>query len=534
MTVRSLITAGAAAAVLIVGAPNSNAQPAGPTTEAPQVRVTRFVVTGSTVFTPEELAAVLPTPSAGRSMALPEIGAVAERVTALYRQHGYLLARAYAPEQDVVDGVVTIAVLEGRVESVEIEGARHYSADFFRSYIERGSTPWVFHADRFERRLLLLNDLPGLSVKSTLAPGGEIGTTRVILDVERDRFLTGTLEVNNYGTESTGRERFSGSLNLNSPLGIGDVLSFRAIVSTADLWLIRGGYVLPVNREGTRIGASYVRLQADVGAKFADLGIVGTGEMASVFVSHPFVRSRAFSLYGQIGFDYKDFRTTVLQETASRDHLRVLSAGLSAIGADPWRGLDQVSLTLSQGLGDFLDGLADDNDPRASRAGAGGEFTKVSAEVSRLQPLTGSTSLYLRGAAQLSSTRIVAPEQFIVGGQGSVRGYPLGELAGDSGFSATLELRWNGPGIAERPAFGGKTWGDVLQLFAFVDHGGVWIRAPSVGQRRVEDITGAGAGVRFIVPDRLQLTVELAMAADGRTPSDRRNPTLYFQLVTLF
>jgi hemolysin activation/secretion protein len=534
MTVRSLISAGAAAAVLIGGAPSSNAQPADPTTVASQVRVTRFVVTGSTVFTAEELAAVLPTPSAGLSMGLSDIEAVAERVTALYRQHGYLLARAYAPEQEVVDGVVTIAVLEGRVESVDVEGARHYGADFLRSYIERGSTPWVFHADRFERRLLLLNDLPGLSVKSTLAPGGEIGTTRVILDVERDRLLTGTLEVNNYGTESTGRERFSGSLTLNSPLGIGDVFSLRAIVSLGDLWLIRGGYVVPVNREGTRIGASYVRLQADVGARFADLGIVGTGEMASVFVSHPFVRSREFSLYGQVGFDYKDFRTIVLQETFARDHLRVLSAGLSAVGADPWRGLDQVSLTVFQGLGDFLDGLAADNDPRASRRGAGGEFTKFSVEVSRLQPLIGATSLYLRGAAQLSSTRLVAPEQFVVGGQGSVRGYPLGELAGDSGYSSTLELRWNAPGIADRPAFAGRTWGDVLQIFAFVDHGGVWIRAPSVGQRRVEDITGAGGGIRFIVPDRLQLTVELATAADGRVPSDRRNPVLYFQVVTLF
>jgi len=94
--------------------------------------------------------------------------------------------------------------------------------------------------------------------------------------------------------------------------------------------------------------------------------------MASVFVSHPFVRSREFSLYGQVGFDYKDFRTIVLQERFQRDHMRVLSAVRSAVGTDPWRGLDQVSLTLFQGLGDFLDGLAADNDPRARRRGAGG------------------------------------------------------------------------------------------------------------------------------------------------------------------
>jgi len=534
MTLRSLIGGGLVAVMLIGGASSADAQASDPTRTTPQVRVTRFVVTGSTVFSSTELAAVVPAPSADRSMALAEIEAVADRVTAFYRQHGYLLARAYVPEQDVVDGVVTIAVLEGRVESVEVKGARHYKADVLRSYLERGPAPWVFHADTFERGLLLLNDLPGLWVKSTLTPGKEIGTTRVVLDVERDRLLTGSLEVNNYGTESTGRERFSGALTLNSPLGIGDVLSFRAIVSTGDLWLIRGAYVIPVNREGTRIGGSYVRLQADVGAQFSDLGIVGSGEMASIFVSHPILRSRAFSLYGQAGFDYKDFSTSILEETASRDRLRVLSAAVTAVGADPWRGLDQVSVTLFQGLGDFLDGLAADNDRHASRSGAGGEFTKLGIEVSRLQPLVASTSLYLRGAAQLSSTRLVAPEQFIVGGQGSVRGYPLAELAGDSGYAATMELRWNGLGFAERPAFAGKTWGDVVQLFGFIDHGGVWIRAPSVGQRRVEDITGGGGGVRFIVPDRLQVSAEIATTVDGRTPSDKRNPTFYFQVVTLF
>jgi hemolysin activation/secretion protein len=126
MTLRSLIVGGLAAAMLIGGTSSAHAQASDPTRTTPQVRVTRFVVTGSTVFTERDLAEVVPAPSADRSMALAEIEAVADRVTAFYRRHGYLLARAYVPEQDVVDGVVTIAVLEGRVESVEVKGARHY------------------------------------------------------------------------------------------------------------------------------------------------------------------------------------------------------------------------------------------------------------------------------------------------------------------------------------------------------------------------------------------------------------------------
>ena len=71
-------------------------------------------------------------------------------------------------------------------------------------------------------------------------------------------------------------------------------------------------------------------------------------------------------------------------------------------------------------------------------------------------------------------------------------------------------------------------------MFGFIDHGGVEIRAPAEGQRRRRDITGGGAGLRFTVPDRLHLSIELATPVDGPEPSDKRNPVFYFQVVTLF
>jgi hemolysin activation/secretion protein len=520
------------AALLLGLAADASALTQDPASPA-AVAVTRFEVVGASVFSPAQLEAVLPPPHEGRSMTLGEIQAVAERVTALYRAHGYLLARAYVPEQDVVGGVVTIQVIEARVEGVDVQGARHYSPRLLRAYVQPEGAA-IFNADSFERRALLLDDLPGLSVRSTLVPGNETGTTRVLLEVVRDRLLTGSLEVNNYGTATTGRERFSGALNVNNPFGIGDVFSLRAIGSSQDLWLVRAGYVAPVNHAGTRVGVSYLRLESPVGAQFSDLGIVGSGEMASAFATHPLVRSRAFSLYAHAGFDFKNFETEVLQETVARDRLRVLSAGLTAVATDRWRGLNNLSVTLFQGVGDALGGLEDDNDPHASRAGAGGEFTRVTADVSRLQHLFGSASLYLKAFGQLSSTRLVGPEQFIVGGQGSVRGYPLAELSGDSGYAGTLELRWNAPGFSDLPAFSGRRWGEVLQLFGFVDHGGVEIRAPGEGQRRRQDITGSGGGLRFVVPDRLQVSVEIATPVDGPPPSDKRRPVFYFQVVTLF
>jgi POTRA domain, ShlB-type len=47
---------------------------------------------------------------------------VAVRVTGLYRDRGYFLARAYLPAQEIEGGIVRIAVLEGRYDST---GERH-------------------------------------------------------------------------------------------------------------------------------------------------------------------------------------------------------------------------------------------------------------------------------------------------------------------------------------------------------------------------------------------------------------------------
>jgi POTRA domain-containing ShlB-type protein len=93
---------------------------------------------------------------------------LAGRITDLYREHGYILARAYVPAQEMRDGAVEIAVVEGRVGKIDINGLRHYNPEFVRRYVVPPPPGRVFEASALERGLLNLNDLPGLSVKSTL------------------------------------------------------------------------------------------------------------------------------------------------------------------------------------------------------------------------------------------------------------------------------------------------------------------------------------------------------------------------------
>ena len=509
-----------------------------------RVLVSRFVVTGVSVFSQEQLQALL-TPAQGRELTLADLEALAAGITALYREHGYLLARAYIPPQDMRDGVVEIAVLEGRVGKIDINGLRHYDADYLRRYVEPRSRERVFQTNDFERGLLTLNDLPGLSLKSTLKPGAEVGTTDIVLDADKDRLITGALDSNNYGSPETGYERFGVSLNLNNPLGLGDVIAFRGLTSTIGgaLWLTRISYTVPVGTLGTKVGAAYTHshVGADVGVVVGDITVRGDGNVGSLYVLHPFLRSRELNVYGQMGFDFKNFDNNFQSQPNAQpqhDNLRVFSAGTFLDAIDRWRGANSLSLSLFQGIGNFLGGMDGINDPTASVPGAGGTFTKITGEFSRSQQITTYTSIFLRVGGQWASTTLVVPEQYIVGGQGTVRGYPVAQFSGDRGYALTGEFRWNAPGFAERPAFLGKKWGEILQFYAFIDHGGANLIDAPQGQTKSQTITGAGVGAQIAIPDNFLLKLEYAKPMNhvvgGATPSNGLDNYVYFLAVKWF
>src|SRR3984885_1118797 len=58
----------------------------------------------------------------GKDVSLANIYDVADAIENAYRAAGYLLVRAYVPPQHVKDGIFTIKVVEGFVESTSVQG----------------------------------------------------------------------------------------------------------------------------------------------------------------------------------------------------------------------------------------------------------------------------------------------------------------------------------------------------------------------------------------------------------------------------
>ncbi len=106
--------------------PEAPARPALTLDTTTQIAVTRVRITGITVYSEDKLLALV-SDSIGKQLTLAQLDELAQRITRYYHDRGHLLARAYLPAQDIKDGSVEIAVLEGRVGKVTIEDTSRLS-----------------------------------------------------------------------------------------------------------------------------------------------------------------------------------------------------------------------------------------------------------------------------------------------------------------------------------------------------------------------------------------------------------------------
>ena len=113
--------------------------------------------------------------------------------------------------------------------------------------------------------LLLLSDIPGVSSLATLKPGVDVGSSDLDIKVDATPRLSGNLSTDNYGNRYTGRVRGGGTVDVNNPLHIGDVLSLSGMTAGDNMNYGRLSYEALLNGQGARLGASYFYLNYALG-----------------------------------------------------------------------------------------------------------------------------------------------------------------------------------------------------------------------------------------------------------------------------
>uniref|UniRef100_A0A182SHS0 POTRA_2 domain-containing protein n=1 Tax=Anopheles maculatus TaxID=74869 RepID=A0A182SHS0_9DIPT len=111
--------------------------PADPNSgEQATVKVNTFTLSGNTLFSNAVLLAQLQEYT-GRELTLPQLYEAAQRITSYYQQRGYVLNRAYLPEQEIENGVVKIAILEARYGEIKTDNNSRLSDATLKRLISR-------------------------------------------------------------------------------------------------------------------------------------------------------------------------------------------------------------------------------------------------------------------------------------------------------------------------------------------------------------------------------------------------------------
>ncbi|WP_395685570.1 ShlB/FhaC/HecB family hemolysin secretion/activation protein [Caenimonas koreensis] len=497
------------------------------TSDEVKLRVQSLRVTGSTAFT-EPALVELTGFVAGSELTLSQLQAMAEKITGLYRRNGYFAAHAYVPAQEIKDGAVHIAVSEGRYGAIALRNNTNLSDSIAQGALDGVNRGDLILAEPLERHLLLLSDLPGITLNSTLAPGAVAGTSDLLVEVSPGARVNGSIDIDNGGSRFTGRYRIGATVNVNEPLGLGDVASLRLLTSGHGLQYARASWQRQLGRG--QVGVAYSWLGYELGEEFAPLGAHGTAQVASVFGRYPLMRSRNSNMHAQLGFDWKTFNDRIDATGSEVDRKsRVLTASVLGDRTDAeGGGYTTYFAGLSAGSLDIETPSARAADALTARANGG--FSKIVLNATRTQRLgSGTLSIYGSIGGQLASKNLDSSEKLVLGGTGGVRAFSEGQAYADEGVLVSLELRDDLPRFTSLPGY--------MQLVGFVDAASVTIdHSPWVAGSNHRTLSGAGVGVNWSDPGNFLVRAYYAHTLGGKAapPYSDRAGRFYFQLVKYF
>ncbi len=489
-----------------LSAPQKEKVTAPPDNNGIRVTVKSFTFIGyEGLVTEMELQSVV-AGSVGKNISYNELQAQADRVGAYLRQKGWFLAHAYLPKQDVTAGTIEIVITQGKSDG-KISIKADKTVRINQSILQRmarhaAQVDQPINKGPLERTILLMNDLPGITARSFVAPGSQTGSSSMEITVTEGSLLKGIVWGDNYGNHYTGSWRANAMLSVNDPLHIGDKLSLM-IIESEGMTLGRADYSVPIASNGLSGTLSYTGMRYKLIGDLASLEYKGHSNSIDAGLSYPVRRSRTSNITTAITYGYQALIDNQFSVDIHDRKLNTVTFRGKGDSYDTMLGGGYNNWNVSATTGDFHESIADISTTKTE-----GQFTRFNFGLSRLQRLAKRATLDVSWNAQMALNNLDSSQEFSLGGPNGVRSYPVGESSGDEGHIISTELRYNLPVPA--------AWGN-LQLCGFYDAGHVTIRkeetAIPLGTATNLNsywLQGLGAGLNYSSPGSFTLRVSWA------------------------
>ena len=379
-------------------------------------------------------------PFEGRALNAELLQDVGNTIKEFYRKEGYLNCETYMPQQDInLDhAVFKIGVKGAELNQAHIEN-QSFVSDSYLEYLLGGIRKLEGQTINYNTlfgQMLKLNDLGTFALQGqfdAITPDNIVNNLDLMAlkGIDRTYF---TAAVDNFGSQSSGRYRYSGSFEILSPTGSADRLNLFYSHTNEEQADYSIGYAIPINSHPSLLGATLCYSHADLGGIYRQLGTKNEELTFEAFLREPLYRTSNAIANLQFGYVYRKMTTDFsVFDLKTKKHSNTAYLQLSGSKDFVGNALISSSVRLSAGR------IVNDDD---YELGIDGNFVKLNGNVGYNYILGENFSTVTNIDVQLSNTILDGSEVMQAGGENGLLAYQSADLCGDSGIVVKQSLQY--------------------------------------------------------------------------------------------
>ncbi|RXZ38529.1 ShlB/FhaC/HecB family hemolysin secretion/activation protein [Oxalobacteraceae bacterium CAVE-383] len=487
--------------------------------------IKRFEVRGNTLLPPETVDSLV-SRFTGKDRDFADVMGALEALETAYHARGYQLVRIDLPEQELDQGVVTLNVVQIKIARVKIEGNNYFGDANIRRALPALNSWEAPNMQAISKSLKLANENPARKIVMSMQSAEQDDQVDATLAVTDETPWSATLNVDNTGSEQTGKTHTGVVLQNANMFGLDHVLSLQyttTVEKPGSIKVYGAGYHVPLYELGDSLDffGSYSNVNAGtipVQAGILDIGVTGKGTTFGTRYNRNLQTVGNYESKLVYGADYKAYKNGLqfigpgLSDGPSFSDITVHPVSIAYQGS--WGQIDRslgFGLTFTHNIPGGSRG--GQQDFTAARFGAADDYNTLRFDGSLVQALPSDWQLHLALTTQYTNDALIPGEQFGAGGSTSVRGFQEREVSSDSGAVGNLE-------IYTPPLCTNNQW--QCKMLAFYDRGYVTRNHALPGEILSQSLSSIGVGVRMQFRKNVDLQMDYGHVLQAQSTLTQR------------